>query len=175
MTYPSFESFAKDQVGLFNQLRDVDKVLRTALLDSLVLIKDRVQQKGEKSDGSQIGTYSDKGNAGKIARSFGSIANQRQQRAGGFSGSYKEFRQRLGRQTAYVDLTLTGDMLRNFTIIPISQNSLGIGFTSDKEAVKARKNEQHFGGPIFDLSADEEKFINDAIETKVNAIFAQIP
>jgi len=147
MTYPSFDAFAKDQIGLFNQLRDVDKVLREAILDGLVLVKDRIQQHGENALESPIGTY---------------------------SKTWASFRSKHGRQVSYIDLTYSGDLMRNYSIIP-DNNGLGIGFTSDREANKAKSLEKRFKAPIFDLSSDEQKFIEDKIEAKVNAIFAQIP
>ena len=147
MTYNSFDDFAKDQFRAFEELKDVDKVLRTALLDGLVLVKDRVQQRGATADNSSIGTY---------------------------SKSWAKFRKSTGRQTSKIDLTNTGDMMRNFTIIPDGSDALGLGFTSDLEAKKAEGNEKRYGGPIFEFSDEEERFIDTNIEKKVAVILNRI-
>lgn len=147
MTYPSFEAFAKDQISIFAELKDVDKVLRQSLLDSLVLVKSRIQQQGENSQESNIGTY---------------------------SKGWAKFRQSKGRQTSIVDLTFSGDLMRNFTIIPDGNNALGIGFTSDTEAKKASDNETRFKAKIFDLSSDEQDFIEKGINAAVTKIFSRI-
>lgn len=147
MTYPSFEAFAKDQISIFNELKDVDKVLRTALLDSLSLIKSRIQQDGLNSQESNIGTY---------------------------SKTWATFRKSRGRQTDHVDLTLEGTLMRNFSIIPDGNNALGIGFTSDTEAKKASDNEKRFNAKIFDLSSDELAFVEQEINKKVVQILSRI-
>jgi hypothetical protein len=147
MTYPSFEAFAKDQVSIFNELKEVDKVLRGALLDSLAIVKGRIQQDGLNSQEANIGTY---------------------------SKGWAKFRKSKGRQTDHIDLTLEGTLMRNFSIIPDGNDALGIGFTSDTEAKKAEQNELRFKSKIFDLSESEQDFIEKEINSAVAKIFSRI-
>lgn len=69
--------------------------------------------------------------------------------------SYKEYRERRGRQTAFVDLRLEGDLQNSMQVIPISENETGIGFLNDFEADKARWNEDRFEKDIFEFSDTE--------------------
>ncbi|MES2731724.1 MAG: hypothetical protein V4714_08250 [Bacteroidota bacterium] len=140
MIFNSTEEFLAAQNRAFEELKDVDKVLRGALFDSLALIKGRIQQDGQNSGGGNIGTYSKK---------------------------WAKFRSSIGRQTGHIDLTLSGDMMRNFSIIPDGSDALGLGFTSDLESDKASGNEERYGGAIFELTSEEEAFIEGEINKKV--------
>ncbi len=140
MIFNSTEEFLAAQERAFAELTDVNKVLRVALLDSLALIKGRIQQDGQNAGGGSIGTYSKK---------------------------WAKFRSSIGRQTAHIDLTLSGDLMRNFTIIPDGTDALGLGFTSDLESKKAIGNEEHYGGAIFEPSDEEQDFIESEINRKV--------
>lgn len=139
-------------------LADTDKVLNRATFDSFALIKQRIQQRGEKTDGSQIGKYK------------GSKANPIKTKAGRTITSiagYAKLRQKLGRQIDYIDFTLTGDMLdRSFSVIQIDENTIAIGFLNDANADKARWLEQRFG----EVFANSEKELNEFIDTVVEEI-----
>jgi hypothetical protein len=158
--YDSTSAFLRQQFKNFKEASQANKVLRAAAVYAAPAVQGRVQQEGKKSDGTSLPPY-DSGKSfstsSPIGRRFGDIANQRQQRAfgGGDSfGSYKEFRQKLGRQTAYMDLTLTGDMWASWRPIPISDQAYGVTFVSAEQNKIAGYLEERFG-PIFELTDKE--------------------
>jgi len=159
-TYDSTSAFLRQQLKNFKEASKADKVLRAAALYAAPAVQARVQQDGEKSDGSELPPY-DSGRtistASPIGKKFGDIATKKQAKAFGdrasFS-SYKEYRQRLGRQTAYMDLTLTGDMWASWRPVPISNTAYGITFTTSEQAKVAGYLEERFGA-IFELSDKE--------------------
>ena len=158
--YDSTSAFLRQQLKNLRDASKADKVLRSAALYAAPAIQARVQQDGQKADGSDLPPY-DSGKSfstsSPIGKKFGEIANKKQQKAFGNSdsfGSYKEYRQKLGRQVAYMDLTLTGDMWAAWRPIPISDNAYGVTFVSTEQAKIAGYLEERFG-PIFELSDSE--------------------
>jgi len=158
--YDSTSAFLKQQLKNFREASKADKVLRAAALYAAPAVQARVQQDGQKADGTDLPPY-DSGRSfstsSPIGRRFGEVANKRQRKAFGSSdsfGSYKEFRQSLGRQVAYMDLTLTGDMWAAWRPVPISNTAYGVTFTSTEQNKIAGYLEERFG-PIFELSEEE--------------------
>lgn len=145
-------------LSIFADLSNIDKVLNRATFDSFVMIKQRIHQRGEKTDGTQIGKYSTRKSIKVKKGNTTSIA------------SYAEFRQQLGRQIEYIDLTLTGDMLdRGFGVIKIDESTIAIGFINDESSNKARKLEQRFGA-VFQNSEEELKDVIDTVLKDINDI-----
>ena len=158
--YDSTSAFLKQQLKNFREASKADKVLRAAAVYAAPAVQARVQQDGQKADGTDLPPY-DSGRSfstsSPIGRRFGDVANKRQKKAFGNSdsfGSYKEFRQKLGRQVAYMDLTLTGDMWAAWRPVPISNTAYGITFTTSEQNKIAGYLEERFG-PIFELSDEE--------------------
>lgn len=158
--YDSTSAFLKQQLKNFREASKADKVLRAAALYAAPAVQARVQQDGQKADGTDLPPY-DSGRSfstsSPIGRRFGDVANKRQKKAFGNSdsfGSYKEFRQKLGRQVAYMDLTLTGDMWAAWRPVPISNTAYGVTFTSTEQNKIAGYLEERFG-PIFELTDKE--------------------
>lgn len=125
----------------FKQLISADKILRTAALDAVVLISDRVQQQGLKTDGSPIGKYT--------------------------NAEYINKRNKKGLQTSYVDQTFTGDMLGDFIPEPESTTSYVVGFRG-KNAEIAEYNEIRYGS-LYQLSEKEKTIIYDNVANQINA------
>lgn len=125
----------------FKQLISADKILRIAALDAVVLISDRVQQHGLKTDESPIGKYT--------------------------SDQYINKRNKKGLQTSYVDQTFTGDMLGDFIPEPESQTSYVVGFRG-KNAQIAEYNEMRYG-ILYQLSDKEKQIIYDNVNNQINA------
>jgi len=158
--YDSTSAFLRQQFKNFKEASQADKVLREAALYAAPAVSDRVQQDGKKSDGSDLPPY-DSGKSfstsSPIGKKFAEIANKKQQKAFGNAdsfGSYKEFRQKLGLQTAYMDLTLTGAMWGSWMPVPISNTAYGVAFTTAEQAKIAGYLEQRFGA-IFELTNKE--------------------
>lgn len=169
--------FKKHLVQL-KELGDVNRVLRELAIDGAASVAQRVQNQGEKTDGSQIGQYSTATlSFKKITGKFGSIANKRQMsrrmKAFGdtdeFYGGYKEFRQSLGRQVEFIDLTLTGAMFSDWIPAPLDSDSWGVGFKSAESAKIAGYHEKRFG-PIFALSKAEMDVAEQIIDRLVKDI-----
>jgi len=158
--YDSTSAFLKQQLKNFREASKADKVLRAAALYAAPAVQSRVQQDGQKADGSDLPPY-DSGKSfstsSPIGKRFGEVANKKQKKAFGNSdsfGSYKEFRQKLGRQVAYMDLTLTGAMWASWKPVPISNTAYGVTFTTSEQAKIAGYLEERFGA-IFELSDEE--------------------
>ena len=151
-----------------------DRVVRRAFFDSIALISNRIQQRGEKTDGSQIGKYSTKTlNFKAITSGFYKIGSKKQilsrYKSHGdideFYG-YDDFRKALGRQVQFIDLTLTGEMIDGLTLIKQGKDWV-IGFISKASADKAQWNEAKFG-TVFHLSENEIDLVISALEISID-------
>lgn len=153
-----------------------DRIYRIACLDSIALISERIQQKGRKTDESQIGEYSDKTVSFKpITSQFHKIGTKKQvlsrYKTHGdideFYG-YKDLRRALGRQVNYVDLTLTGQMIDSLVFDKTAYNEYSIGFANKAAADKAGWNEAKYG-IVFELSNKEKELVLETIEAHIDA------
>ena len=158
--YDSTSAFLRQQLKNFGEASQAAKVLRAAAVYAAPAVQGRVQQEGKKSDGTSLPPY-DSGKSfstsSPIGKKFGDVANKRQQKSFGSGdsfNSYKDFRQKLGRQTAYMDLTLTGDMWASWRPIPISDQAYGVTFVSAEQNKIAGYLEERFGA-IFELTDKE--------------------
>lgn len=176
--FDSTSDLFKKHLVQLKELGDVNRVLRELAIDGAAAVAQRVQQQGEKTDGSQIGEYSTKTLSFKsITGKFGSIANKKQRTArmkafgdtDEFYGGYKEFRQSLGRQVDYIDLTLTGAMFSDWIPAPLDSDSWGVGFKSAESAKIAGYHEKRFG-PIFALSKKEIDTAEEILQRLINDI-----
>lgn len=122
--------------------KEIEKQLRTIALNTVAMLKNRIQNDGEKTDGSKIKTKAKK-------------------KTGAYSQVYGKKRQKSGYQTQIIDLTVTGDLMdRGLTAAPTGVNEWSVGFTNDIEGDKADYLEQYFG-TIFHLSEEEIKIVTD--------------
>lgn len=147
-----FDKFYRNHVKTLDQLKSADKVLREAAFDSVVIISDRVQQKGLKTDGDKISSKSKK-------------------KTGAYSFYYGRKRAKDGFQTGHIDMTYSGDMMGDFVPVPVGQSEYAIGFRGKKTSDVAEFNEMRFG-TIFHLSESELNFIMKKINKKVNEILS---
>lgn len=128
-------------------LNDNEPILRTAGLSAVAVVLRRNQQKGQNTDGSTRKT--------KAAKS-----------SGAYSRPYAKKRKAKGRQTAIVDLTMDGDMLRNFNVVSSSPTEVNVGFLTDKQNDKAEYAEAYYG-EMFTLSDAEEKLVVDGAVAQI--------
>jgi hypothetical protein len=146
------EKFYQKQLKTFEELASADKVLREAAFDTVVIISDRVQQKGKKTDGTDIQSKATK-------------------KTGDYSFYYGKTRQKKGFQVDHIDLTFSGDMMGDLVPIPEGTTSYLVGFRGKKSSDVAEYNEQRFG-VVFQLSPSELTFILNKINTKINEIIS---
>lgn len=118
-----------------------DHIIRTACLDSIALITNRIQNKGKNSSNGQIGEYSPK---------------------------YAEYRAKNGRQTTFVDLTFTGEMVNGLVLDKTSESEYVVGFASKAAGDKADWNEARFG-EVFALTKEEIELVGRAVENNLDA------
>jgi hypothetical protein len=176
--YDSTKGFLQQQMKNFIDIRTANKILREATINTAAAIKRRVQQEGKKQDNTPIKPtgYSTKPLSWvKITNKWGAVASakraeKRKAKYGEkwlyFPGGYKEFRKSLGRQVAYVDLTLSRDMFRAWKPIPISKTEYGITFVSDYAMEISYYHERRFG-PIFKPTDSENSMAIQTIVRKV--------
>jgi len=151
--YDSTSAFLRQQFKNFANASQADKVLRAAALFAAPAVQSRVQQDGEKSDGAQIGQYGNK----SIPSAFGkaqSFASKKRLSSLSSTDSYKQLRQKLGLQTAYIDFTFSGDMWKSWRPVPISETAYGVTFVSQEQLKIANSLESRFG-TTFELSDEE--------------------
>jgi hypothetical protein len=151
--YDSTSAFLKQQLKNFREASKADKVLRAAALYAAPEVMRRVQKEGEKSDGSQIGQYGQR----VIPSAFGkaqSFASKKRLKTLSSTDSYKQLRQKLGLQTAFIDFTFSGDMWKSWLPVPISNTAYGVTFTSPEQLKIANSLESRFG-TTFELSEEE--------------------
>lgn len=136
------------QKTLTNSIK-FDQALREGALSAVALISDRVQQRGERADGSKMVTSS-------------------KEKIGAYSKPYAKQREKKGLQTSIIDQTYSGDMMGDFVPAPEGANSYIVGFRGQLSSDKADWNERKFG-KIFQLSERETKLVQGIITKRLNA------
>lgn len=123
------------------QLKDKEYLLRPVATEVIPLMTDRIHQKGEASDNTQIGNY---------------------------SNSYLKLRQNMYKRDAStkVIVSLTRQLENNWSVIA-TQNGYGIGFINPFNLQKARWVEDIKDKTIFDLSNSEQQYAVDRINELV--------
>lgn len=134
------------EIEKFLNLQDErgERALRIGVYDAVALVSSRIQQEGQTADGS---TMHNKGTYGQI---------------GAYGIRHGTARKKKGLQTDHVDLTYTGDLMRAFQVLDVSQTEASAGFLSKREADKAKKMEDYYGD-IFGLSDVEQTNVADTI------------
>lgn len=92
---------------------------------------------------------------------------------GTYSDPYKKYRQKRGRQTAHVDLELTGSLRRDIKVIQ-ENAKVAIAVPSSLERAKIGYLEKQFSTTIFDITSDEKQEIMDVIEYNFGQDIKQI-
>jgi len=124
----------KDLTDSLLSLEETDSLLREISNTLLAEMLDRIHERGIKSDGTQIGTY---------------------------SNSYLEYRIEQGKGSASnVTLFFTGQMQLDFNVAPIGENAYGLGYSNSLNFDKANWAEDRFG-IIFEPTEQEFQQIED--------------
>jgi len=128
----------------FELLENKDYLLRPLATETIPLMKERIHENGEATDGTQIGTY---------------------------ANSYMAARERAGRgESRKIIVALTSQLEQDWSVQP-TDKGYGIGFNNQFNADKARWVEENKGKIIFNLSADEKKYISERLQELVNEAF----
>lgn len=168
--------------GLDSRSEDGSRIIRTAALNVVAEMRDRVQLHGQSSDGTEIGKYSTKpmyvslkANPGKsLGRPLGKLYHGKRRSVfeGGkkkgqdhtsrfFQRGYDEYKSAIGRNTiGKVNLTLTGQMMGLLAVFP-TDNGWGIGWADVSFAKRSRFFSKKYGTSIFGASVSERKLALD--------------
>lgn len=145
-----------------NRFRRDDKTLRIALTTVLAVQKQRIFSKGQDANGGKIGRYSTKP-AG--------ISRKNQARRTGktyFPGGYSEYKSDIGKNPGFVNLRNTDQMMMDYSLQVIDNETYGFGFNNQFNYDKSQWNEEHFDKNIFDESKAEgdllEKLLTQNLE-----------
>lgn len=145
-----------------NALRRNDRAIRTALTTVLAVQKQRIFNKGQTAESGKIGKYS----TNPI-----SISRKNQARSTGhtyFKGGYAQYKSEIGKNPGFVNLRNTDQMMMDYTLQIIDQNTYGFGFTNDFNFDKSQWAEENFDKNIFDESTAEgnlmEKILTQELE-----------
>jgi hypothetical protein len=134
----------KKQIEL---LKNKEYLLRPVAIEVIPLMTERIHQKGDASDGGQIGTYS----SGYLK--LRERGNKKQQIP--VRGSDPK-----------VIVSLTRKLEQDWAVIA-TQNGYGIGFLNPLSLQKARWVEEKKGKTIFSLSNSEQQYAVDRINELV--------
>lgn len=125
----------------FELLKDKEYLLRPLAIETIPLMKERIHVDGNGSDGSQIGSY---------------------------SNGYMAARAKAGRgESRKIIVALTSQLEQDWAVLA-TQNGYGIGFNNRFNAQKARWVEEQKSKIIFNLSADEKKYITERLQELVD-------
>lgn len=125
----------------FEKLKNKEYFLRPLAVETIPLMKDRIHERGQASDGSQIGEY---------------------------ANSYMRQREKAGRgESRKVIVALTSQLEQDWAALA-TDTGYGIGFNNQFNTKKMRWVEEQKGKIIANLSAEEKKYINERIDELVN-------
>lgn len=124
------------------KLKNKDYLLRPVAIELIPLMTERIHQKGEASNGNQIGTY---------------------------SNSYLKLRQQKYKRdsNSKIIVSLTRQLENNWSVIA-TQSGYGIGFANPFNLQKARWVEGNKGKTIFSLSGPEQQYATERINELVS-------
>lgn len=145
-----------DLIRRINNAARSDRNLRISLSTTLSVHKPRIFAQGFDAKGAKIGTYSTK----PI-----SIAKNKQARNTGktyFKGGYAEYKRAVGKNTGFVNLRNTDQMMMDYGIVG-SNGNYGFGFQNSDNAKKSEWMDHKYNKLIFDISRYEENVLADII------------
>lgn len=134
-------------------LRSDPRIIKTALSSVLPQHKNRIFKEGFDSKGVQIGTYG----TNKI-----SISKKNQARNTGrtyFKGGYAEYKSAIGKNPGFVILRNTDQMMMDYGLLALGNNTFGFGFQNEKNFQKSQWMEAKYSKKIFSLSKAETEML----------------
>ena len=98
-----------------------------------------------------------------------SVKNGNQQRKTKYFASYKDFRSEINRPVDKVNLSLTGQMNSQFTIIP-TESGYGLGWNNTEMYKRSQGLEEKYKIGIWELTDEEKKQAVEVANFEVNKI-----
>lgn len=137
-----FSKFTQDLEQRVAKLSDRDYLIRPVAVELIPLMTRRIHQRGEASDGSQIGTYS--------------------------SGYLKLRESKYNRSSdRKVIVALTSQLENDWSVIA-TERGYGIGFNNPYNLQKLRWVEEVKGKIVGQLTKDEENFVQERFQELIN-------
>lgn len=137
-----FSKFTQDLEQRIAKLKDKDYLLRPVATELIPLMTRRIHQRGEASDGSQIGTYS--------------------------SGYLKLRESKYNRSSdTKVIVSLTSQLENDWSVIE-TERGYGVGFNNPFNLQKLRWVEEVKGKVIGQMTEEEEKFVQERFQELIN-------
>lgn len=161
----------------FELLKDKEYLLRPLAIETIPLMKKRIHEKGQASDGSQIGTYS----AGYMVVRTGNYKNATKKTAGAFKRGKNAFsivatrkenlRPKYNRSSdTKVIISLTRQLENDYSV-QATGKGYGIGFNNKLNKEKAWWVEETYNKIIFNLSKSEKEYINERLQELTDQAF----
>lgn len=130
-----------DLLSKFELLLNKEYLLRPLAIETIPLMKERIHENGQASDGSQIGEY---------------------------ANSYMRARAEAGRgPSRKIIVALTSQLEQDWSV-QATDNGYGIGFNNVFNAQKMRWVEEQKGKIIANLSAGEKEYISERLQELVD-------
>ena len=193
------EEWIKDQQKKIAELMKYCKPLEIAAKDTMAMQAGRIFVEGKDSADSSIGKYSTKpfylnpkhspkkfstkGKTGQTKFKTG-VKKGQAHATRYFADGYKGFRNLIGRQTKFVDLSLVGDLQSDFANSPaITKNlpknikPIKVSYLEYITALKRGINKEKRDGleakygPLFKLTQNEIKNFNEIIKKETDLLF----
>lgn len=184
----TFKQYIDNLEKKLSNIKTFSDPLRVAAFDVTAIMGQRIFDEGRKTDGSEIGSQysttpiyvnpekltvrknigSKEGKTGERIFKSGTKKGQ-PHKTKYLAGGYEELREKVGRQTNYVDLRLSGELRQDFSndqsvAQPRKINELEYQIKLDKEInQKKRLGIDEKYGTIFKTSDDENKLFFDTI------------
>lgn len=186
----TFLQLSKNLQGLAGYLEGPERgdIMIKLASEALALNKQRVQQQGKDSEGNPYTPYSTKpmlsGSKNMTTSAFSSIAGSKSKRSeldwrtvNGkrlfvIPGGYKQFRELHGRQSGFVDFTLSGRMWNSVKLVSDrAELNSGVAVIKATEELQKKKlaGNTERRGEILGLSRQEEQRLNDLYEVWVES------
>lgn len=187
MTLKQWQKKLEDSV---KNMKNFSEPLRLGAFDATAKMGERIFDEGKKESGAKIGSYSTKpiyisaaavpkpkgrpiGKTGKSKFESGAKAGQ-DHKSRYFNSGYKGYRDNVGRQTSFVDLSLTGELRLDFgngkiTAEPRKQSDLEYQIRLDKPINQdKREGADEKYGTIFELSDNEKRTFYNTVQFEFN-------
>lgn len=160
-----------------NEITNKDQVMRIVAQSLVTEVHDRIHERGEDSNSSKIGEYSNSymalrtgnyKNADKTKKGKAKNAGTYTEKAGEEkSGTNRPKYNRTNDKK--VVLSLTRQMENDFGVIA-TENGYGLGYQNDENFKKSQWTEKTYNKKIFDLTESEKEQVVKVAEFEVNRL-----